>query len=216
MTEIVLVRHGETDWNVEKRMQGHIDIPLNSAGQRQANALGLALSPESFDAVFASDLQRAVVTAQAIATPGGLVVRQDQGLRERCFGGFEGLRPQDIALQYPDDFARWHARDIHARYPQGERVAETIQEFYDRVRAAVTRIVMSGSYKKIAIVAHGGVLDCIYRLANGIALDAPRDFAMLNASINRLIWKDAGLTVIQWSDVAHLQGGVLDEVDRRI
>ncbi len=214
MIEIVLIRHGETDWNAEKRMQGHIDIPLNSAGLKQVTALSRALAPETFDAIFTSDLQRAVQTAQAIAKPHNLSIQQDGGLRERCFGAFEGLRPQDIAIQYPHDYMRWRAMDIDARFPEGERVAETLQEFYDRVENAVTRIVASGVYRKIAIVAHGGVLDCIYRCASGLALNVPRDFDMLNASINRLIWDGSRLQVVQWSDISHLGGSALDEVDR--
>jgi probable phosphoglycerate mutase len=216
MIEIVLVRHGETDWNVEKRMQGHIDIPLNSVGLKQAAALGQALAGESFDAVFASDLQRAIQTAQVIAVPRDLPIQQDAGLRERCFGAFEGLRPQDIEVQYPQGYAHWRSLDVTARFPAGERVAETLQEFYDRVGDALTRIAASGHYRKIAIVAHGGVLDCIYRHANGIALNIPRDFEMLNASINRLIWDEGRLQVMSWSDVSHLGQGALDEVDRRV
>jgi probable phosphoglycerate mutase len=214
MLEIVLVRHGETDWNVEKRMQGHIDIPLNAVGLAQAAALGQALATEQFDAVFASDLQRAVQTAQVLAQPRDLTIVQEPGLRERCFGGFEGLRPVDIAQQYPEDYARWRALDISARYPQGERTAETLQEFYDRVNAALDRVITSGSYQKIAIVAHGGVLDCIYRRAQGIALNVPRNFDMLNASVNRLMWDAGRLSVAVWSDTSHLAMASREELDR--
>lgn len=212
--DIVLVRHGETDWNVEKRLQGHIDIPLNQVGVRQAAAMGRALAGETFDAVFASDLQRAVQTAAVIATPRTMTVQQDAGLRERCFGAFEGLCPQDIEAQYPQVFAQWRARDVSVQFPDGERVAETLRAFYARVNTALDRVIASGAYRRIAVVAHGGVLDCIYRRAKGIALDAPRDFEMLNASINRLVWDGASLQVAVWSDVSHLGSGTLDEVDR--
>jgi probable phosphoglycerate mutase len=215
MVDIVLVRHGETDWNVEKRMQGHIDIPLNATGVQQAEALGRAVASESFDAVFSSDLQRALQTASQIAVPRGLTVVQDAGLRERCFGAFEGLRPVDIETNYPQDYARWRTLDINARFPAGERVAETLQEFYDRVTTTFNRLVNAGQFHKVAIVAHGGVLDALYRYATGMALNLPRNFEMLNASINRLVWEDGQLRVVTWSDVTHLGNNALDEVDRQ-
>ena len=102
MTEILVIRHGETDWNIDKRLQGHIDIPLNEAGRRQVAALGEVLADEGIDAVFPSDLQRARATAQAVADAAGLPVGIDAGLRERCYGAFEGLRHPDIEEKYPE------------------------------------------------------------------------------------------------------------------
>ena len=107
MTEILLIRHGETDWNVDKRLQGHIDIALNAEGLRQAAALGAVLADEPLDAVFASDLQRARDTAQAVAAPQALPVQIAPTLRERCYGAFEGLRHVEIAQRYPQDYAAW-------------------------------------------------------------------------------------------------------------
>lgn len=212
--DIVLVRHGETAWNAEKRLQGHIDIGLNAEGQRQATALAQALQTETFDAIFSSDLRRAVDTAQAVADTHAMTVVQDVGLRERCFGAFEGLQPDTIAARYPEDYARWRAHEVDARFPDGERIAETMQEFFDRVTQALTRIAQTGQYRKIMVVAHGGVLDCMYRWANDMALGTPRQFDMLNASINRLTWNGTVLAVVKWGDVDHLQGGALDEIDR--
>jgi probable phosphoglycerate mutase len=214
MTEILLIRHGETAWNAERRLQGHLDIPLNAEGERQAAALGRALAGEPLDAVIASDLQRAFQTAQAVAAPRGMTVMVDKGLRERCFGAFEGLLYEDILRRYPAAHAAWQARDPHARYPAGEREAETLAEFSARVMDALTRLLQSGKYRKVALVAHGGVLDCIYRLANQLDFTQPRDFLVLNASINRLQWSNLGLKVLNWGDVAHLDLTALDEIDR--
>ncbi|HEY8100476.1 MAG TPA: histidine phosphatase family protein [Burkholderiaceae bacterium] len=214
MTEILLIRHGETDWNAEKRLQGHLDIGLNAEGLRQACAVGQALLNEPLDAIYASDLQRAKHTAQAIATPRGMTVQIDVGLRERCYGAFEGLRHADISERYPKEFAAWRAREMDARYPDGKNVAETLREFSARVLTAITDIVTGSQHKKIVIVTHGGVLECVYRAATGIGYGSPRDFDILNASINRLVWNGDCMQVIQWSDVTHLVSTALDEVDK--
>ncbi|HYD80666.1 MAG TPA: histidine phosphatase family protein [Paucimonas sp.] len=215
MTEILLIRHGETAWNAEKRLQGHLDIPLNAEGERQAAALGAALANEALDAVFSSDLRRALQTAEAVAAPRGMQVIVDQGLRERCFGAFEGLLYSEIQDRYPDAHAAWKARERHARYPAGVHVAETLDEFFARTTGAVDRLLRPGGYRKVALVTHGGVLDCLYRAASGrLDFSAPRDFDVINASINRIRWSPDGMQLLQWADVAHLDPAVLDEIDR--
>lgn len=216
MTEIILIRHGETDWNAEKRLQGHLDIGLNAEGLRQARALGQALLNEPLDAIYASDLQRAKHTAQAIAEPRGMMVQIETDLRERCYGAFEGLRHAEISQRYPVEFAAWRAREMDVRYPNGQNVAETLREFSTRVLNAIKDIASRNQHKnkKIAIVTHGGVLECVYRDAKGIGYASPRDFDILNASINRLRWNGDCMQVMQWSDVTHLVTTALDEVDK--
>ncbi len=212
-TTIVLIRHGETAWNAERRLQGHIDIALNAEGLRQAEALAGALDGEHFDAIIASDLQRAHQTAQALARVQGMPVHTDPGLRERCFGGFEGLLYAEIEQRFPREFAAWQARDIDGVMPPGIRVAETFRQFYQRCVHAITRLAQQHAGRSLALVAHGGVLECAYRAALGLALDTPRDFAVLNASINRFSVTDGKLTLLSWGEVAHLQRGVLDELN---
>jgi probable phosphoglycerate mutase len=214
MTEILLIRHGETDWNAARRLQGHLDIPLNEEGMRQAAALGAALSDEPLDAVYASDLSRAVLTATPLAEARGMRVETDPSLRERCYGVFEGLLYGEIGARYPEAWRAFRARDIDARFPEGERRAETLREFSARSVQAVTRIAARHVGQRIAIVAHGGVLECVYRVANDIGLLAPRDFEIRNASINRLRWDGKYLTILQWSDTSYLDAPVLDETDR--
>ena len=209
-----MIRHGETSWNAAKRLQGHLDIPLNAAGERQAAALGKALRDELLDAVFSSDLLRARQTAQAIAALRGMEVQIDVGLRERCYGAFEGMRHAEIRERYPEAYRVWRARDLDARIPPGERQAETLREFSARVIDAITRIVSACSYRRIVLVTHGGVLECAYRAAQGVGFAHARDFDIFNASINRLVWDGSGLQVLQWGDVRHLEALALDEVDR--
>jgi probable phosphoglycerate mutase len=217
VTEILLIRHGETDWNAVKRLQGHLDIPLNAQGERQALALGQALLGEELDAIISSDLLRAQQTAQQIAAPRAMTVQIDSDLRERCYGAFEGMLYPDISVRYPEAFAGWKTRDIDARFPSGERIAETLREFSQRAIGAITRLASARTYGKIAIVTHGGVLECAYRAAQGIGFAHERDFDIFNAGINRFIWNGAALTLLRWGDVAHLNTAdyiALDEINR--
>ncbi len=214
VTQILIIRHGETDWNAEKRLQGHLDVALNAEGERQAAALGQALQNESIDVIISSDLQRAMQTAQAIAAPHNMTVHVDPDLRERCYGAFEGLLYSEIGEHYPEAHTAWHARDIDARFPMGANRAETLREFSQRAVDAIARIATAHAGKKIVIVAHGGVLECAYRAAKGVDLAALRNFDIFNASINRMIWDGATMQITQWSDVAHLTSLVLDETDK--
>lgn len=208
MTEILLIRHGETAWNAIRRLQGHLDIALNAEGMRQAAALARAIEDEALDAVYSSDLLRARQTAQAIAAPRGMEVMLDRGLRERCYGAFEGMLYAEIGARYPEAYAAWKARDIDARFPPGVHVAETMREFADRTVRTILRIVAEGGHRKIAIVCHGGVLECAYRAALGMDFAQARDFDIFNASINRFASDGNSLRLLQWGDVAHL-----DELD---
>ncbi|WP_293780544.1 histidine phosphatase family protein [uncultured Oxalicibacterium sp.] len=217
MTELILIRHGETDWNVEKRLQGHHDITLNAEGERQAQALARRLKDEPIDAIYSSDLQRAYLTAQAIAEVRGMPILAEEGLRERCFGAFEGSLHPELAQRYPDDYAALQRRDVDARYPRGEFECETLTEFNRRTLDCVARIAAAG-HRRVLVVTHGGVLDCVYRRATGMALNLPRSFDVLNASLNHVQWDGEQATILKWADVAHLGSraeGALDEIDAR-
>lgn len=212
-TNILLIRHGETAWNAVRRLQGHIDIPLNAEGERQAGALAQALAAESVDVIVSSDLQRARQTAQAVADQyGGAMVHTDANLRERCYGVFEGMLYTDVEQQYPADFALWQARDIDAVMPPGERVAESFRQFYARAISAIGEWAERHPGKTVAIVAHGGVLECAYREAVGMQLDSPRDFQVKNASINRFTFSDGKLALTSWGEVDHLSLAAMDDV----
>ena len=219
-TEILLIRHGETAWNAVKRLQGHLDIPLNEHGERQAAALGEWLKDEPLDAIIASDLQRAAQTAQAIAQRQGLSLQIDAGLRERCYGAFEGLKYSEIGEHYPAAYAAWQAREIDFVFPPGDRIGESTRQFQALAVTAILHHAQRYRGRKIAMVAHGGVLECAYRAARSLPLDAPRDFSILNASVNRFIVTDGALQLVAWGGVAHLdalavQAPTLDEIDRR-
>lgn len=213
-TRLIAIRHGETAWNVDSRIQGHLDIPLNDTGLWQARRLAQALSGETLAAIYSSDLSRARQTAEALAAPSGVPVQPDAALRERCFGVFEGLSFADVRRRWPDQAERWRRRDP-AFEPEG---GESLEDFYARVVAVVQRLAAAHRGQNIAVVAHGGVLDCLYRAAARVDLRAPRTWALANASVNRLLYADAGLVLVGWADCSHLEVPTLDDTlgpDRR-
>jgi probable phosphoglycerate mutase len=211
-TTILLIRHGETAWNAERRLQGHLDIPLNPEGERQARLLAAALAAAPLDILFSSDLMRARQTAQAIADLRGMPLHIEPGLRERCYGGFEGLLYSDIEERFPQAFAAWQARDVDAALPPGANRGETFRTFFARATGAILALGAVHPGKTLALVAHGGVLECAYRLARGLPLETPRNFKVFNASINRFVLEDGKLALQSWGEVGHLQPAVLDEL----
>jgi probable phosphoglycerate mutase len=213
MTRILLIRHGETAWNAVRRLQGHTDIPLSPTGERQADDLARALAAEPLDAIIASDLGRALQTAQAVAAQHAhLPLHTDPGLRERGYGAFEGLLYTEIAERYPLEFAEWQARDVDAVMPAGERLAESFRQFYQRCQDGIARWATRYPQQSILIVAHGGVLECAYRAARGLSIDGPRDFQVKNASINRFTFDKGVLSLEQWGEAAHLSASMDDIV----
>jgi probable phosphoglycerate mutase len=211
-TRILLIRHGETAWNAERRLQGHLDIALNTEGERQAALLASALASERIDAIVSSDLLRARQTAEAVARVHGMPLQIDRTLRERCYGGFEGLLYSEIAQRFPLEFAAWQARDIDAVLPLGANRGETFRQFNSRVTTAMLRWARSHPGKTLALVAHGGVLECAYRAALDMPLETPRDFKVHNASINRFTVHADQLRLTSWGETAHLRPTVLDDL----
>jgi 2,3-bisphosphoglycerate-dependent phosphoglycerate mutase len=208
ITQLVLVRHGETAWNRETRIQGHTDIPLSDHGHWQARQVGRALRDEGLHAIYSSDLLRAAHTARAVADATGLPLVLDQSLRERHFGIFEGLTHDEIMSRHPEEGRRWRGRDPS----YGPAGGETLHAFYDRVIEAARRLAASHPGQTIALVAHGGVLDCFYRAATHVGLESPRTWQITNASINRLFLTEQGFGLRGWADTRHLDDGALDEL----
>ncbi len=208
VTRIVAVRHGETAWNVEARIQGQLDIGLNDRGHWQARQVGRALAEEPVSAVYASDLQRAWHTAERIAEAAGATLHAEQNLRERRFGMFEGLTFQEIEQAWPEQAIAWRKRVPHWAPPEG---GESLVALRERVEDTVHHIAARHAGELIVLVAHGGVLDALYRLATRMEVDAPRSWELPNAAINRLLWSPEGLSVVGWSDTRHLEGPSRDE-----
>lgn len=200
-TRLIVVRHGETSWNQDTRIQGHTNIDLNDTGRWQASRLAAALADEPLNAVYASDLSRAFDTGHALAQAQGLAVQPHTGLRERCFGVLEGKTWLEIETQHPQEATLWRTR-VPEWVPAG---GESLVDLQARVLATLNDLARRHVGEHIALVAHGGVLDVLYRAATGLALQAPRSWLLKNAAINRLLWTPESLTLVGWGDVTHLE-----------
>ena len=201
-TLILAIRHGETDWNVNNRIQGHIDIALNAQGLWQAQQVANALAQDTVHAVYASDLQRALVTAQHIASHHQLDVGIMPILRERHYGLFEGLTWAEIQASHPEDAAYWKDR-VPEWTPQNG--GESLNMLHQRVEHIVNQLASKHLGEQIAIVTHGGVLDILYRMATGQDLQVARSWALRNTAVNRLMWTPQGLKLVGWADERHLE-----------
>ena len=206
-TRIIAIRHGETTWNVDSRIQGRLDIPLNATGRQQATRMALALKSEPIAAIYASDLTRAWETADYLGRAHGLGVLAETGLRERGFGDFEGKTFAEIEALLPEQSMRWRKRDPDFAPAGGESLLALSQ----RVIEATERLAARHPGELIAMVGHGGVMDVLYRAATRQHIQAPRTWTLGNAAINRLLWTPQGLTLVGWADTQHLEDDTLDD-----
>ena len=206
-TRIIAIRHGETAWNVDTRIQGQLDIPLSANGRWQAERLANALRNEPITSIYASDLARAWETAQYVSNATGLKVIKEEALRERGFGDFEGKTFAEIEVQLPEQSMRWRKRDPDFS-PAG---GESLIDLRSRVVAGAERLAAQHPGELIALVAHGGVMDVLYRAATRLDIQAPRTWALGNTAINRLLWTPEGFTLVGWADTQHLDDDALDE-----
>jgi probable phosphoglycerate mutase len=199
-TRLIAVRHGETAWNVEARLQGQLDIPLNERGHEQARRTAHWLAEDAPEVVVSSDLARAQATAHAIASFNRVPLELEAGLRERSFGRFQGMTHLEVTERWPEQSKRWKSRD--PEFAPGD--GESLSVFYARCVEATLRIAERHAGRTVVLVAHGGVMDCLYRAATRVPLDAPRIWQLDNAAINRLLHTSSGLTLVGWNDTSHL------------
>ena len=191
MTQILLVRHGETEWNVESRIQGQTNSSLSTRGRHQAEAIALRLADTPIHAVYSSDLTRALDTATPIAARHGVAIQPAPALRERSFGAWEGLTTDDIALRFPAEYRQWRSgqgdveQDIHASVG-----GETWAQVQARVFSFMDTVLRDWHGQTVLLVGHGGSL----RVAVLHALGAPLPVAL------RLQFDNASLTVLSYRD----------------
>jgi probable phosphoglycerate mutase len=203
VTRIVVVRHGQTEWNVQARIQGQGDSELTEEGRAQARSIAQRLARERFDVLISSDLGRAAATAQHIAGRCGLPIVLDARLRERRFGVGEGMTYEEIDRAYPGAFARIRNVDPDFVIPGGE----SRRQFHERVRAAFDSLARAHAGRTVVVVTHGGVLATFFRHVHGIPLDVAHPIAITNASYNVLSHDGSRWSIETWSDNAHLDGG---------
>ena len=206
--ELWLCRHGETDWNAIRRIQGQLDVPLNALGQAQAQKLAQALANHDFDEVVSSPLDRAHQTALPLAQALSLPVVLDPAFAERHFGDLQGRSFDDMANIDPQAAAHWQARTPEF-CPAG---GESLLMLRDRVEAGLRDLAnraLSSEASRVICFTHGGVLDMVYRIAQGIAISPPREWGIPNAGINQLKAMGSGsadiaFEVMAWAQTDHL------------
>jgi probable phosphoglycerate mutase len=201
-----MVRHGETAWNAEGRVQGQTDVPLSAIGEAQARAVGAALAGLRFDALYASDLARVRQTAGPAAAALGLAPRLDARLRERHYGKFETLTYAEAKARLPQDYARFRDKDPDYDFGSGER----LRDFQARALACVAEIAARHAGGMVLVFTHGGVLEMVYRHAHGRGLSDARDFEIPNAALNWIEIGAAGWRVREWARVEHLDRALDD------
>ena len=200
ITRISLVRHGETEWNVSGRWQGHADAPLTNHGQAQARALGERFADETFDACYTSDLGRAIHTSRLIGAPSALHFETDERLRERDLGIMQGLTTAEMLEQCPEAYESFRNKGPDYPIPEGE----SFRRFNERCVNAIEDFSDRHMGQRLLVVTHGGVLGVIFRHVIGLSLDSPRRYALLNCSVNVIEKKDGDWSLLHWGDVNHL------------
>ena len=207
-TEFIVIRHGETAWNAQSRIQGHLDSPLNEEGLAQAVLVAERLAHEPFSSLYSSDLGRALQTAQPIADRSGHEIVREPRMRERHLGIFQGLTGAQCEAQYPQEYSKFKQRDPDYPVPGGE----SVRQLFERVGSIFTELASRHAGERVVVVTHGGVLDALHRFAAGIPLERPRDFPIFNASLNFICCEQQHWSVQRWCDIAHLtRDATLDE-----
>ena len=216
-TRLCLVRHGETEWNAARRIQGQIDIGLNETGLRQAAAAGRWLKKAGIIALYSSDLKRAWTTALSIGEALGLEPIPAPDMRERRYGVFEGLTYEEAKAKHPDGYAAFEGRNAEYNFENGE----SLHDMFERVTGKLKKIAAAHPGQNVVVVLHGGVLDIINRFVRGNSLEAPRDFLIPNAGLNWIVAPQGeflpgavdGLWHLEsWGETGHLEAGALDEL----
>ena len=204
-TTLIVIRHGETFWNREHRIQGHLDSALTPEGIAQAEACARRLADEQIDVVEASDLGRVRHTAEILLAGRALPITFDASLRERCFGTGEGMTYAQMEAKYPQMFSTTGLVDAEFTLPEGESRAV----FHQRVQTSIESLAVAHAGKRILVVTHGGVLGVIYRWLNNLPVGAQR-IAIPNVGYNRLSAGQGGWKIDVWGDTSHLSTGTFE------
>lgn len=199
MLHLILVRHGETEWNVQRRYQGQSDVPLSALGRKQAERVAERLASQKIDAIFASDLKRAWETAQIIVRKNGLQVMPEPRLRELKFGVLEGLTFDEAQEQYPEMINAW-LEDFN-RPPQG---GETIELFNARVVSLLNDLKAKHDEQVVLLVGHGGSLSEILRVVLGLSREKRWYLEMENASLSEVLIAEDYVSLKRLNDSCHL------------
>ena len=209
-TRIIAVRHGETEWNKNRLLQGHKHSPLTGLGVKQAEAAGKGLSHFRIDSFYTSDLGRAVQTAEIISSIIGIGFSTDKRLRERSLGLFEGFSRDDVKSRYPEDAGLYESRKNDYRIPGGE----SIDDLSARTVSCAEEKAASNTGKTVLFVTHGGVLECFLSKTLRIPMTKDRNYSLYNASINSFtITANFRWKLDYWGDIHHLRALNVDSTN---
>lgn len=198
-TRLILLRHGETEWNACGKFQGHLDSPLTSKGLAQAEAMARRLEKVNFAALYCSDLGRAAHTAEIIARRTGHTLHKDPRLRERCLGIFQGLNKDEISRLHPQEFHLLTNGGPDYAVPEGESVAA---RFAINLQC-LEEIAAQHPAQTTVVVSHGGLVSAMFRYVVGLPLTARRRFSLRNTSFNSFLREHEGWFLETWGDTAH-------------
>ncbi|MBF0280598.1 MAG: histidine phosphatase family protein [SAR324 cluster bacterium] len=201
-TTLIFVRHGETEWNVQGKWQGHLDSPLTEKGLKQTFAMGQRFRNIHCDQLYSSDLSRAYQTAKPISEVTGQHIITSPDLREKNLGIFEGLTNETMKLRYPEEYEQFHKFNPDFAVPG----SESIQEFYDRSVATIRNLAEKHLHQTTVMVTHGGFLANLFRFIFNLPIEIPRRFAIPNTSLNTISYSAGFWRMESWGDVAHLEG----------
>jgi len=199
-TEIILIRHGETEWNSQKRMQGHSNSDLSEVGRGQIQALGELMKNVSFDHIYSSDSLRTSQTAEAITQYSGHTLQFDQRIREKNLGVFEGLTSTEAKERHPEIYRLFKTAGANYVIDEGE----STQQLLERALEFIEEIRLRHPQERVVMVTHGGVVRVLMKHALGLSIDAPTRFIIKNTGIFGLIWNENWL-VTQMGGVYHLE-----------
>lgn len=201
MTQLYLIRHGQTEWNLACRYQGQSDVPLSQKGIEQADFLAKNFPATHLDAVYSSDLKRAVATAQAVADRFSIEVQTKHELRELSFGAWEGLTYEQIVAKWPDALRDFFTHPDILHIPEGE----SFPILQARAVACIQSILRENKGKTIAVFAHGAILRTILADAIGFPLANVWRIRQSNTAVNRIDYAEDGVPVIEYiNSTAHL------------
>ena len=198
--EIIFIRHGETEWNSQQRMQGHSNSDLSSVGQAQIQALGQWMKNVPFDHIYSSDSLRAKQTAEAITQFSGHELKIDLRLREKNLGVFEGLTSEEARKLHPEVFSLF--KTAGSKYVIDE--GESTQQLQDRALEIVDEIRIKHLEERVLLVTHGGFIRVVMKHSLGLSLETPTRFLIRNTGVFRLVWEDKWI-VSQMGGVSHLE-----------
>jgi len=200
MTDIVLVRHGETEFNREGVFRGRVDVGLNDAGRRQASAAAEALAREPIAAVYSSPLSRALDTARPIASRHGVEPVIDEAFQNIDLGEWQGAKKETVRLEQPEAWALWTTEPEQLRIPGGETLAEVRARAFPRL----SELAVKHDGERIAIVSHRSVIRVLAGAVLGMTDGYFWRFYMDNAGFSILRLNGTGYVIVQWNENCHL------------